>query len=184
MLQRAWPEPVKCNEIWSFLVHTWSPSLSTMPPFLGCLCLYPSPGFLSNFRHCMYDSQNILGINGLCINVFIHTSEYPWVYLLGRSIFSVEQQSTPGFPDNQSCSFAHSATLRSFKTFAVFQKHLLPQTSWAKNNMSVSSVSHELSWLAEWYTVMRSWDRGWERDEERNGKKTLTFGVEAAQLFV
>ena len=148
MLQRAEPGPVKCDEISHFPVHTWSPSLITPSPLQVHFCFYPFSGFLSNFSNCMYDIKNLLGINGLCINIFIHYSEYLWVYLLGRSIFSVEQQSTPGFSDNQSCLFAHGTVLRPFNSFVWFQGECFLQlTSWATENSSALPVISCGGWL-------------------------------------
>lgn len=171
MLQRAWPGPVKCDEISHLLVHTWSP-LVHIPRVHFC----PSPfsGFWSDFGNCMYGIKNPLGINGLCISIFIHHSEYLRVYLPGRSIFSVEQQSIPGFPDNQSCCFAHSAMLRPFKTVAGFHGECVLQlTSWAKEKSSALSVIHSPRQLnaALWWNRYRLRRR--KRKKEKNPKLDL-----------
>jgi hypothetical protein len=54
---------------------------------------------LSNSSHCTYDVKNILGINDLWADIPI--SEYPRVYLLGRSAFLVEQKTIPVLPETR-----------------------------------------------------------------------------------
>lgn len=146
VLQRARPAPVRWEGISSFPGHTWSPLLITTPPRLLDFCLSPFSGVLSHFSNCLYDIQNLLGINGLCINIPIRYYEYLRVYFLERSIFSVEQQSTPGCPDNQSCFFffsAHHATWRAFKTFTQFQgEWWLWLTSCAKTTAAPLVMNH------------------------------------------
>lgn len=115
--------------------------LITTPQLLVHFCLSPFSGFLSNFSNSLYDTQNLSGINGRHINTFIRYSEYLWVCFLEKSIFSVEQQLIPGFPDNQSCFFAHGATWRPFKAFTRFQgERWLRLTSWAKTAAALLSL--------------------------------------------
>lgn len=80
--KEARPAPVRWEGISSFPGTPGLPYWSPRPPPAGLLPLSPFSGILSHFSNCLYDIQNLLGINGLCINIPIHFSEYLWVYFL------------------------------------------------------------------------------------------------------
>ena len=171
VLQRARPAPVRWEGILSFPGHTWSPLLITTPPRLLDFCLSPFSGVLSHFSNCLYDIQNLLGINGLCINIPIRYSEYLWVYFLERSIFSVEQQSTPGCPDNQSSFFFFCTPcyLESFQDIHSVSRRMGAMADFMCKDHSCT-ISHESSWSVPWCSVMESWMQTESKQARRKTK--------------
>ena len=158
-----------------FSRHTWSPLLITTPPRLLDFCLSPFSGILSHFSNCLYDIQNLLGINGLCINIPIRYSEYLWVYFLERSIFSVEQQSTPGCPDKQSCFFffffCTPCNLESIQDIHSVSRRMVAMADFMSKDHSCT-VSRESSWLVPWCSVMEELDPDWKRASKKKDTKT------------